>query len=142
MPNEWEERLLYADGVTKPMIIQLAPAKTKSYSKERCSSMVERYSLHARIKQPECRWWFDSTHRSQIQNLTNMEKTKPRRGEIKSRFLEMKVGETIFFPFSEYNPNTIRSTPSSTLLKEVSEGKKWITKTDPFGKRVAVTRVL
>lgn len=71
-----------------------------------------------------------------------MEKTKPRRGEIKSRFLEMKVGETIFFPFSEYNPNTIRSTPSSTLLKEVSEGKKWITKTDPFGKRVAVTRVL
>ena len=52
MPNEWEERLLCADGVTKPMIIQLAPAKTKSYSKERCSSTAERYSFHARINKP------------------------------------------------------------------------------------------
>lgn len=71
-----------------------------------------------------------------------MEKTKTQRGEIKSRFLEMKVGETIFFPFDKYNPNTIRSTPASTLSYAVAQGMKWITKTDPFGKRVAVTRVL
>lgn len=71
-----------------------------------------------------------------------MEKTKTKRGEIKDRFLKMEVGDVIYFPFEEYNPNTIRSTPASTLYNEVAEGKKWITKTDTFGKRMVVTRVL
>lgn len=70
-----------------------------------------------------------------------MEKTKSRRGEIKDRFLKMKVGDTIFFPFDRYNPSTIRSTPASTLYNEVAEGMRWTTKTDIFGKRVAVTRI-
>lgn len=70
-----------------------------------------------------------------------MEKTKTQRGEIKSRFLEMEVGDTIFFPFDKYNPNTIRSTPASTLSYAVAEGMRWTTKTDIFGKRVAVTRI-
>lgn len=71
-----------------------------------------------------------------------MEKTRTKRGNIKERFLRMNVGDTIYFPFDEYNPNTIRSTATTTLYKEVAEGMKWITKTDTFGKRVAVTRVL
>lgn len=71
-----------------------------------------------------------------------MEKARIKRGFIKDRFLGMKVGETIYFPFDEYNPNTIRSTATTTLYKEMSEGMKWTTKTDIFGKRIAVTRVL
>lgn len=71
-----------------------------------------------------------------------MEKTKIKRGEIAEKFRSMEVGETIFFPIDSYNPNTIRSTPHTTLHKELADGKKWITKYDPFGARVAVTRVL
>lgn len=71
-----------------------------------------------------------------------MTKSKARRGDIKDRFLKMEVGDVIFFPFDQYNPNTVRATPHSTLYNELAEGKKWMTRTDLFGKRVAVTRVL
>lgn len=71
-----------------------------------------------------------------------MRKTKHKRGEIVRRFREMKVGETIFFPFDEFDSPTIRSTPTASLYREMAEGKRWTVKTDIFGKRMAVTRLL
>jgi len=71
-----------------------------------------------------------------------MEIKKKKRTTIADTLRAMKVGDTVFFPFDQYNPNTVRATPGTTLYKERAEGRKWITKTDIFGKRVAVTRVL
>ncbi|MCM1142783.1 MAG: hypothetical protein NC453_29795 [Muribaculum sp.] len=66
---------------------------------------------------------------------------KSQRQFIAERFRKMKVGEVIHFPFSEYNPSTIRSTPASSLLKEVSEGYKWRTKANITDKCIDVIRV-
>jgi hypothetical protein len=71
-----------------------------------------------------------------------MEKTKSKRGKIAEIFRKMNVGDTVFFPIGEYNPSTIRSAPVSILYKEYAEGWRWKTKFDPFGKRIAVTRIM
>ncbi|MBJ2189113.1 MAG: hypothetical protein JFR41_10885 [Muribaculaceae bacterium] len=69
-----------------------------------------------------------------------MEK-KSQRQYIADKFRNMKVGEVIQFPLSEYNPSTIRSMPAASLLKEVSEGCKWRTRANIPEKCIDVIRV-
>lgn len=71
-----------------------------------------------------------------------MEKTKSKRGEIAAILRKMKIGETVFFSLEKYNLNSVRSAPASTLHKEYAQGWRWSTRFDPFGNRLAVTRIL
>lgn len=60
---------------------------------------------------------------------------------IAEEFRRMEIGEVVQFPMAQYNYNTIRSTPSTTLVKERLDGKKWRTKINFDEKCVEVTRV-
>ena len=63
-------------------------------------------------------------------------------GGVAEEFRNLSIGEVIMFPMLKYNPNTVRNTPSSTMLNErVNTGKKWITSTDMKDKCVYVARV-
>lgn len=53
----------------------------------------------------------------------------------------MKVGDVVQFPLSRYNYNSIRSTPSTTLVNDRVEGKKWKTKINFDDKCVEVIRI-
>lgn len=66
---------------------------------------------------------------------------KSQRQRIAEMFRDMKVGDVVQFPFSDYNPSTIRSTPGSSLLKEMSEGMKWRTRANMMDKCIDVTRI-
>lgn len=72
-----------------------------------------------------------------------MEKTiRKASGGIAEEFRNLSVGEVILFPMLDYNPNTVRNTPSTTMLNErIKTGKKWITSTDMENKCVYVARV-
>lgn len=56
-------------------------------------------------------------------------------------FRKMRVGQTVRFPLSQYNPNTLRSLKSSALALDRSEGKDWKTKLDFADQSTKVTRV-
>lgn len=63
-------------------------------------------------------------------------------GGVAEEFRNLKVGEAIAFPMDIYNPNTVRNTPSASMLNERAKfGKKWITSTDMEDKCVYVARV-
>ncbi len=66
---------------------------------------------------------------------------KSQRQFIAEQFRNMKVGDVIQFPLSDYNPSTIRATPSSSLLKEMSEGWKWRTRANLPNKSIDVMRI-
>ena len=52
------------------------------------------------------------------------------------------VGDISLFPVSEYQPSTIRSTPSASLFDlQVNEGRVWRTKQDRPNKAIAVIRL-
>lgn len=72
-----------------------------------------------------------------------MEKTiRKATGGIAEEFRNLSIGEVIMFPAQKYNMNTVRNTPSSTMLNErMTMGKKWITSTDMEDKCVYVARV-
>jgi len=79
---------------------------------------------------------------NQFQNKY-MEKTiRTASGGVAEEFRNLNVGEVISFPMLTYNPNTVRNTPSASMLNErVKTGKKWITSTDMEDKCVYVVRV-
>ena len=63
-------------------------------------------------------------------------------GGVAEEFRNLNVGEVISFPMLTYNPNTVRNTPSASMLNERAKtGKKWITSTDMKDKCVYVARV-
>lgn len=72
-----------------------------------------------------------------------MEKTiRKATGGVAEEFRNLSIGEVIMFPMLDYNPNTVRNTPSASMLNErVKTGKKWITSTDLDDKCVYVIRV-
>lgn len=59
---------------------------------------------------------------------------------IADEFRKMNVGDVVRFPTNRYNYNSIRSTPSTSLVAERMEGKRWKTKIDFENKCVEVTR--
>lgn len=60
---------------------------------------------------------------------------------IAEEFRRMEIGEVVQFPTAQYNYNSIRATPSTTLVNERLEGKKWRTKINFDDKCVEVTRL-
>lgn len=72
-----------------------------------------------------------------------MEKTiRKATGGVAEEFRNLSVGEVIMFPMLNYNPNTVRNTPSTSMLNErVRTGKKWKTSTDMEDQCVYVVRV-
>lgn len=52
----------------------------------------------------------------------------------------MNPGEIIYFPIPEYNYNSIRVAPKTTLMRERLDGWKFSVKLDIDNRRVAVTR--
>lgn len=71
-----------------------------------------------------------------------MEKT-PRTATlgITEEFRKMNVGDIVHFPTSRYNYNSIRSTPSSSLVNDRINGKSWRVRIDFENKCVIVTRI-
>ena len=59
---------------------------------------------------------------------------------IVEEFKDMKVGDVVHFPIPDYNYNTIRATPSSSLAEEKCEGRSWSSRLDTKNKCVTVTR--
>ncbi len=62
------------------------------------------------------------------------------RQTIADKFRSMAVGDSIEFPFAEYNASTIRSTPRSSLLLEMTKGMRWRVNTDIDKGCMVVTR--
>lgn len=61
---------------------------------------------------------------------------------VAEEFRKLKVGEVVSFSMLNYNANTVRNTPSASMLNErVKMGKKWITSTDMEDKCIYVIRV-
>lgn len=61
---------------------------------------------------------------------------------VAEEFRKLKVGEVISFSMLDYNANTVRNTPSSSMLNERAKtGKKWITSTNMEDKCIYVVRV-
>lgn len=53
----------------------------------------------------------------------------------------MEVGEIVQFPFDKYNYNSVRSTPSTALVKERAEGRSWKSRANYEGKCAEVIRI-
>ena len=53
----------------------------------------------------------------------------------------MEVGDIVIFPAMTYNCNSLRCIPSTSLMKETVEGRRWTTRVDRPNKGVAVLRV-
>lgn len=60
---------------------------------------------------------------------------------IAEEMRRMNVGDVVRFPTAQYNYNSIRSAPSTSLVAERMEGKKWKTKINFDDKCVEVTRI-
>lgn len=60
---------------------------------------------------------------------------------IAEELRNMEVGEVVQFPIPDYNYNSIRTAPNSTLIKERLEGRRWKQKLDCDNRRVLVTRI-
>lgn len=54
---------------------------------------------------------------------------------------QMNVGDVVHFPIDKYNYNTIRATPSTSLIPERMNGWKWKTKIDIDNKIIEVKRI-
>lgn len=60
---------------------------------------------------------------------------------ISDEFRRLEIGEVVHFPIPKYNYNSIRSTPSTSLVAERMDGKRWKTRLDIDNKLVEVIRV-
>ena len=60
---------------------------------------------------------------------------------ITDEYRDMNVGDVVYFPIPKYNYNSIRATPTSTLVRARLEGCKWKSKLDLANRRVVVTRI-
>lgn len=54
---------------------------------------------------------------------------------------DMKVGQMVRFPLDLYNYNSVRATPSTSLVLDRVAGKKWKTKLNFDEKSTDVTRI-
>lgn len=61
--------------------------------------------------------------------------------DIKTEFLKMKVGDIVLFRLKDYNYQTLRTTPSTTLVAQSLDGMSWSTNLDRDNKSCAVVRV-
>lgn len=60
---------------------------------------------------------------------------------ITEEIRRMGIGDVVQFPLSQYNYNSIRATPSTSLVNERLEGKRWRTKINFDNKCVEVIRI-
>lgn len=60
---------------------------------------------------------------------------------ITEEFRRMKIGDVVQFPTAQYNYNSIRATPSTSLVNDRMEGKRWRTKINLDNKCVEVIRI-
>ncbi len=60
---------------------------------------------------------------------------------VAEEYRRMEVGDIVVFPIPQYNYQTIRCAPSTSLIEESMEGKRWTTRIDRNNKGVAVLRV-
>lgn len=59
---------------------------------------------------------------------------------IAEEMRDMAVGDVVSFPLDKYNYNSVRATPSTTLVPERAEGAKWRTRVNYDAKCTEVTR--
>ncbi len=60
---------------------------------------------------------------------------------IAEEMRNMEVGEVVQFPLEKYNYNSVRATPSTTLVPERASGKRWKTKVNYDDKCTEVKRL-
>lgn len=60
---------------------------------------------------------------------------------IADEFRKMEVGDIVQFPLSHYNYNSVRATPSTTLVPDRVAGKRWKTRVNYDDKCTEVTRI-
>lgn len=59
---------------------------------------------------------------------------------IAEEYRKMEVGDSVRFPLPPYNYNSIRVAPTTTLMAERLEGRRWKTEIDNESRSVIVTR--
>ena len=59
---------------------------------------------------------------------------------IADEFRNMKIGDIVQFPLATYNYNSVRATPSTTLVPDRAAGKKWKTRVNYDEKCTEVIR--
>lgn len=59
---------------------------------------------------------------------------------IAEEMRDMEVGDVVSFPLDKYNYNSVRATPSTTLVPERAKGAKWRTRVNYEDKCTEVTR--
>lgn len=60
---------------------------------------------------------------------------------IAEEMRNMEIGDVVRFPFVKYNYNSVRATPSTTLVPDRSDGKRWRTRVNYDDKCTDVTRL-
>lgn len=60
---------------------------------------------------------------------------------IADEMRDMQVGQIVQFPLDKYNYNSVRATPSTTLVPERAGGKKWRTRVNYDEKCTEVIRI-
>lgn len=60
---------------------------------------------------------------------------------IAKELRNMEVGDVVKFPLPQYKYTSIRTMPSTALVNEQMEGRKWTARLDRVNKCVFVTRV-
>lgn len=60
---------------------------------------------------------------------------------ITEEMRNMNVGDVVLFPLDRYNYNSVRATPSTSLVPDRAEGKRWKTSVNYEQKCTEVTRI-
>ncbi len=60
---------------------------------------------------------------------------------IADEFRKMEVGDIVQFPLANYNYNSVRATPSTTLVPDRAAGKRWKTRVNYDDKCTEVIRI-
>lgn len=51
-------------------------------------------------------------------------------GEIAAEMRALAIGESVAFPLDKYKYNSVRASPSTTLVRDRLDGKRWSTRLD------------
>lgn len=60
---------------------------------------------------------------------------------IADEMRNMEVGDVVQFPLSKYNYNSVRATPSTSLVPDRAAGKRWKTRVNYDDKCTEVIRI-
>lgn len=60
---------------------------------------------------------------------------------VAEEYRRMEVGDVVMFRIPGYNYQTVRCAPSTSLIAESMEGRRWTTRMDRNNRCVAVLRV-